>query len=117
MVHLDEHARLGAMLITIPDLAKREEDLSSVLAVTLYNFSKDCKTWKPPTGLTKEAWDLIASCVWRGNTRTLIRVIETAAVKHGTRRKGELLGADEIREGLDLWEPEEHPDIGMYVSA
>lgn len=117
MIHLDEHARLGAMIVKIPDLRKREEDLVAVLAVLLANFSKQCTTWKSPSGISSGAWKQILACPWRGNTRTLIRVTETAAVSYATSRcPSPVIEEEQFREGIQLWEPEEHPDADLYTS-
>lgn len=117
MIHLDEHARLGAMIVKIPDLRKREEDLVAVLAVLLSNFAKQCTTWKAPAGISRGAWAQIKACPWRGNTRTLMRVIETASVTYGMGRPDSSVIEDEhIKEGISLWEPEEHPDANLYTS-
>ena len=55
---------------------------------------------------------------WKGNTRTLIRVIETACVSYalaGTPATP-FLEDEHLREGILLWEPEEHPDANLYTS-
>ena len=117
MMNLDEHARLGATLIKLSDLAAREEDLIAVLATTLDNFSKKCTTWKPPTGISPAAWAEYKKCQWRGNTRTLIRVTETACVSWATAGSPDgVVGSEFVKEGLDLWEPATHSTAGMYVS-
>lgn len=116
-IALDEHARLGATLLGLSDLAKRREDLIAVLATTLAKMSTQCTTWTPPYGLTDEAWGVIRACPWRGNMRTLIRVMETAFVSCITKGDGtQLIDAEFIREGIDLWEPEEHHSHNIYTS-
>lgn len=116
-MHIDEHARLGATVVGIPDLVKREEDRLAVLAATLAGFESRCTTWKPPAGISAEGWRLIDSCPWKGNTRTLIRVAETACVKYASiRPESPLLGADEIAEALSFWEPPDaHMDDNLYT--
>lgn len=118
LINLDEHARLGATLVGVPDLKQREEDLIAVMAGTLANFKRGCTTWHAPIGLTDRAWDALRRCPWHGNLRTLIRVIETACVECGkvSDRPG-LITAEQIRRGLDLWEPEEHHSMRLYSSA
>lgn len=117
MIHLDEHARLGATLITIPDLVKRPEDMIAVIATTLSKFAGQCRSWSPPKGLTSNAWKALQGCEWRGNIRTLMRVLETACTSHSIQRGGPLIDLPFIAEGLNLWEPEAaHPDEGLYVS-
>lgn len=117
MMNMDEHARLGATIIKLTDLAAREEDLIAVLATTLENFARKCTTWSPPQGVTPEAWAEYKKCQWRGNTRTLIRVTETACVSFASAGSPQnLIGPEFVQEGIDLWEPETHSTAGMYVS-
>lgn len=118
LINLDEHARLGATLVGVPDLKQRDEDLIAVMAGTLANFKRGCTTWHAPTGLTDRAWEALRRCPWYGNLRTLIRVIETACVECGkvSDRPG-LITAEQIRRGLDLWEPEDHHSLRLYSSA
>lgn len=120
IMHLDEHARLGAAIISISDLAVREEDMIAVTATTLARFKEKCRTWTAPEGLTEKAWLLLKNCQWRGNIRTLIRVIETASVNFACQRNGAtLLDIDDIEHGMALWEPADlvHMDDKLYVSV
>lgn len=118
MINLDEHARLGATIVKIPDLAVRLEDTIAVTSTVLSKFAGQCTTWKPPKGIAPDAWELISKCPWRGNTRALIRVLETACVTFCTQRRGkdDLLDFDSIKEGMDLWEPEKHESHQIYTS-
>lgn len=118
LINLDEHARLGAHIVGVTDLKEREEDLVAVLSATLANFKRGCTSWHAPVGLTDRAWDAIRQCPWHGNVRTLIRVIETAAVECAklSERPG-LITAEQVRRGLDLWEPEDHHSLRLYSSA
>ncbi len=118
MINLDEHARLGATIVKIPDLAVRLEDTIAVTSTVLSKFASQCTSWKAPAGLTAEAWSLIKSCPWKGNTRALIRVLETACVYHCTalRGAGGVLDAASIKEGMGLWEPEKHESHQIYTS-
>nr|WP_281272985.1 sigma 54-interacting transcriptional regulator [Salinisphaera halophila] len=68
-VNMDEHARLGAMILHLPDLAVRREDLIAVLATTLDGMRRRATTWAAPAGLSQAAWQAIGDCPWRGNTR------------------------------------------------
>ena len=116
-IHLDEHARLGATVIAIPDLARREEDLFAVLCSILARFELQCTSWSAPQGVTEDAWKRIRQCPWRGNMRTLIRVTESAAVSYAqNRRSGRLITEEDLLGALELWEPETHADIGLYSS-
>lgn len=118
MMQLDEHARLGATIVSLTDLSVREEDLIAVLATTLARFAKQCTTWSAPAGLTHEAWTAIRACRWRGNLRTLIRVAETAFVDLCLERRepGLLIDAPQIAKGIALWEPESHASHSVYTS-
>ena len=113
-VNMDEHARLAAQVLHLPDLAVRREDLVAVLAVTLDNMRRRATTWQAPAGLTHAAWQAVCNCPWRGNTRALIRVIETAFVTAATRR-APLIERDAIDDALALWEPETHASHGLYT--
>lgn len=117
MMHLDEHARLGATIISLTDLSVREEDMIAVLATTLARFGKQCTTWKAPLGVTPESWTALRACPWRGNTRSFIRVLEAAAIANASSGGGsETIPAHYIDEALTLWEPVEHHSMQMYTS-
>jgi len=117
-IALDEHARLGATVIDIPPLKDRPEDIIAVLATTLANFKNSWTTWAAPEGLTPEAWNAIENCAWNGNIRTLIRVLETAAVSHAAKQlDAALLSREEISEGINLWEPTEHESLKLYAAT
>lgn len=113
-VNMDEHARLGAMILHLPDLALRREDLVAVLAATLDNMRRRATTWIAPAGLSQAAWQGICECPWRGNTRALIRVVETAFVTAATRR-APLIERDAIDEAMALWEPDSHASHSLYT--
>lgn len=118
LINLDEHARLGAHIIGVPDLKVREEDLIAVMSATLANFKRGCTTWHAPVGLTDRAWEAIRRCPWNGNLRTLIRVTETAAVECAKISDSPgLITAEQVRRAMDLWEPEDHHSLRLYSSA
>jgi hypothetical protein len=117
LMHIDEHARLGATIIEISDLKYRREDLIGVLAVTLAKMAGKFKTWKAPKGLSKEALEMVYSCNWRGNVRSLMRVIESAVVAFAsTHSSGDEIGVEHIRPALELWEPADSKDAVDYAS-
>ena len=117
MMHLDEHARLGATIISLTDLSVREEDMIAVLATTLARFAKQCTTWKAPIGISSDAWAALRACAWRGNTRSFIRVIEASAIAHASAASSsDVIPAHYIQEALTLWEPAEHHSMEMYTS-
>jgi transcriptional regulator of acetoin/glycerol metabolism len=118
IINIDQHARLGAMIVKVPDLAKRHEDMIAVLATTLSKFATQCTTWDAPAGISDEAWEAIKACPWRGNVRALMRVLETATVNYATRRVGNgLLQVDQIQEGISLWDPVDHESYKIYASG
>lgn len=106
-VDIDQHARLAAQPLYLPDLAQRREDLVAILAITLENMRARATTWQAPAGLTHAAWQAVCSCAWRGNARALMRVIETAFITAATRRTA-LIERDAVDQALALWEPDTH---------
>lgn len=123
-IHLDEHARLGATIIEIPDLSKRKEDIVAIVASLLWRFSGKCSTWQAPAGFDQQAWDLIWNATWKGNVRALLRVVETAAIhwshehssKENHRLSPPIIDSSYVKQALYQWEPESHPDDGLYAT-
>jgi len=113
-LNLDEHARLGAIILHLPDLAIRREDMIAVLAVTLNKMARQCVTWTAPAGLTDEAWEAVKDCAWHGNTRALIRVVETSFVDCAS-HDVEMIGHDPVKRAMHLWEPAEHASHSIYT--
>ncbi len=117
LMHIDEHARLGATIIEISDLRVRREDQIAVVAATLAKMKSRFTTWKAPKGISAGAWKMILECGWRGNVRSLMRVLESATIEYGrTSPAGDFLTEDHIRPALDLWEPETSHDTVDYAS-
>lgn len=116
-MHLDEYARLGTTIVSINDLCKRSEDLIAVLATALSKFACDCTSWTPPKGIAPEAWQMILSCPWKGNLRTLIRVAESSAIAFAMDKTADgLIEKRHVLEALSLWEPQEHDSLKLYGS-
>lgn len=115
-INLDEHARLGAMVMHLHDLAARREDLIAVLAVTLHRMREKSTSWAAVTGVDASAWEEMTSCPWRGNTRALIRVAETAYVEAAT-HGDTVINAAQVRQAMQLWEPAEHASHALYSSS
>lgn len=114
-VNIDEFTRLGAATLQVPELAQREEDLIAVAAGVLARLADGCTSWKAPTGLRDEAWELIRNCRWHGNARALTRTLEAAFVDCAGRGAGELLiPAEDIASGIALWEPKDHHSHKIY---
>jgi DNA-binding NtrC family response regulator len=114
-VNIDEFTRLGAATLQVPELAQREEDLIAVTASGLARLAAGCTTWKAPTGLRDDAWDVIRHCRWHGNARALIRTLEAAFVECAGRGANEpLIPAEDIASGIALWEPRDHHSHKIY---
>lgn len=112
-VNIDEFTRLGAATLQVPELAQREEDMIAVTATTLARLSAGVTSWKAPTGLRDEAWELIRDCRWHGNARALVRTLEAAFVD-ACERGETLIPARDIENGIALWEPKEHHSFKIY---
>lgn len=115
-INIDEHARLGAVIIHLADLAVRQEDLIAVLGATLASMAARATTWRAPAGLTDAAWEAVRDCPWRGNTRALMRVTETAFVEAAS-QDSDLIERHHIERAMSLWEPAEHASHAIYTSA
>ncbi|MDN5862947.1 MAG: sigma 54-interacting transcriptional regulator, partial [Salinisphaera sp.] len=106
-INIDEHARLGAMILHLADLAVRREDLIAVAAATLARMAARATSWAAPVGFSDEAWVVLRDCPWHGNTRALMRVVETAFVDAASSRASQI-DAAQVRRAMALWEPAEH---------
>lgn len=113
-VNLDEFTRMGAAILQVPELSKREEDMIAVVSTTLARLGAKCTTWTAPTGLTREAWQRIRDCRWHGNIRGLIRVLESAFVDTTTGSGASLIQAHEVEQGIERWEPKTHHSHQIY---
>jgi len=116
-VNLDEFTRMGAAILQVPELHRREEDMIAVTATTLARLAGRCTSWQPPKGISEEAWQLIRHCRWHGNIRALVRVLESAFVDYGVRGSDQLLQTVDVEAGLKLWEPAEHHSHKIYAVA
>lgn len=112
-VNIDEFTRLGAATLQVPELAQREEDMIAVTATTLARLSEGVTTWKAPTGLHDEAWQLIRECRWHGNARALVRTLEAAFVDACSRGET-VIPAQDVANGIALWEPKDHHSHRIY---
>ena len=115
-VNLDEFTRMGAAILQVPELSKREEDMIAVVATTLARLGAKCTTWTPPSGLTRDAWQRIRDCRWHGNIRGLIRVLESAFVDTTTGSGSSLIQAHEVEKGIERWEPKSHHSHQIYAT-
>ncbi|MES1938780.1 signal-transduction regulatory protein [Salinisphaera sp. T5B8] len=98
-------ARLAAQPVYLPSLRARGEDLIAIVAATLDTMRTRSTTWQAPAGLSHAAWQALCNCPWRGNARSLERVMETAFISAATARTP-LIERDAIDSALALWEPE-----------
>ncbi|WP_281783875.1 sigma 54-interacting transcriptional regulator [Sinimarinibacterium flocculans] len=116
-VNIDEFTRLGAAVLEVPELQKREEDLIAVIATTLARLGGSCTTWTAPEGIDDAAWRRIRECRWHGNVRALVRVIEAAFVETAADGASPLIPATAIDDGIALWEPAQHHSHRLYAAA
>ncbi|MFP5307929.1 MAG: sigma 54-interacting transcriptional regulator [Gammaproteobacteria bacterium] len=116
-VNIDEFTRLGAAVLEVPELRRREEDMIAVIASTLAKMGEGCTTWKAPEGLDDAAWKLIRECRWYGNVRALIRVLEAAFVETAGNSAATLVQSAAIENGIALWEPATHHSHRLYAAA
>jgi transcriptional regulator with AAA-type ATPase domain len=116
-VNIDEFTRLGAAVLEVPELHKREEDMIAVVATTLARLGENCTTWTPPEGVDEAAWRALRDCRWHGNVRALVRVLEAAFVDTAASASAALIPASAIAGGIALWEPAQHHSHRLYAAA
>ena len=115
-VNLEEFTRMGAAILEVPELHKREEDMIAVIATTLARLGAKCGSWTAPVGVSESGWQAIRDCRWHGNVRALVRVLEAAFVDTASVGGGELIQGEEIEHGIALWEPKAHHSHKIYSS-
>lgn len=74
----DLYYRLNVILIEIPPLRERPDDIVSLAKGLLIFFGKSCH--KTLSGFTDEALHLLKSYLWPGNVRELRNVVERAVI-------------------------------------
>lgn len=116
-VNLDEFTRMGAAVLQVPELHKREEDMIAVLSATLARLGSQCTTWTAPIGLSNDAWAMVRDCRWHGNIRAMVRVLESAFVDTAGRGGESLIQASDIANAIQLWEPKTHHSHQIYAAA
>lgn len=116
-VNIDEFTRLGAAVLEVPELHKREEDMIAVAATTLARLGENCTSWVAPEGLDEAAWRAIRECRWHGNVRALVRVLEAAFIDTAASAAATLIPASAIAAGITLWEPAQHHSHRLYAAA
>ena len=111
-MHLDEYARLGTSIVHLAQLRERREDLIAVFATALSRFAGNCRSWTTPQGVTDGGWRALMECPWRGNVRTLLRVVESSSIAFAIDPgHANVIEEQHVRDALALWEP---PD-GNFV--
>ncbi|MFQ5862923.1 MAG: sigma-54-dependent transcriptional regulator [Candidatus Brocadiales bacterium] len=82
--------RLNTVIITLPPLLERKEDIPLLVEHFLERFSTEMN--KKPPRVVDEAMDLILSYPWPGNVRELANAIERATIfcEEGSIRPGDL---------------------------
>jgi transcriptional regulator with AAA-type ATPase domain len=116
-VNLDEFTRMGAAILEVPELNKREEDMIAVAATTLAKMGAKCSSWVAPIGVSEGAWRAIRECRWHGNVRALVRVLEAAFVDTASTSGDQLIQAEQIEHGIAMWEPKTHHSHKIYAAA
>ena len=102
----DLYYRLSTVLIDIPPLRERQEDILPIFESFLHRFSKDYNSSRKR--LSDDAKELIESYRWPGNVRELRNLAEQATV---LLRKDEV-SADELRPLLrDIGQTEPSTDL------
>lgn len=87
----DLYYRLSTVIIHIPPLRERKEDIRPIFDAFLYSSSQ--KYQSPPRTLAAAAYDLLESYQWPGNVRELRNVADQVVVLH----RGANVDADDIR--------------------
>ncbi|MCF8054921.1 MAG: sigma-54 dependent transcriptional regulator [Deltaproteobacteria bacterium] len=82
--------RLSVVMLKVPPLRERREDVVVIAQAYLQKFAQAYK--KEVKGFTPQAFDKINKCTWRGNVRELINTVERAVVLS----RGEYIDHEEI---------------------
>lgn len=78
----DLYHRLGVILVHVPPLNERREDIPDLVSKFLNDIAKDYGN-KPKT-ITKDALAYLQELDWRGNVRELRNVVERLVIMSGT---------------------------------
>ncbi len=74
----DLYHRLNGIVINLPPLRERQEDLAPLVRFFLHRFTTESK--RPAMEITPEAQELLCAYDWPGNVRELANVIKRAVV-------------------------------------
>jgi DNA-binding NtrC family response regulator len=77
----DLYYRLSALVINLPPLRERKDDIPLLTRALLGRFIE--RTGKKISGISRPAQDILMSCDWPGNVRELENVLEQAAMMTG----------------------------------
>jgi transcriptional regulator with PAS, ATPase and Fis domain len=72
----DLYFRLNPIVINVPPLRERKEDIPLLIEYYMEKLSRECK--KPPIKISKRSVDLFTDYSWPGNVRELQQMIESA---------------------------------------
>jgi len=72
----DLYFRLNPIVINVPPLRERKEDIPLLIEYYMEKLSRECK--KPPVKINKRTMDLLTDYSWPGNVRELQQKIESA---------------------------------------
>ncbi len=104
----DLYYRISTVVISLPPLRERGEDIILLANHFLDKFSREYK--KPAKYLTEEAKDLLMSYPWKGNVRELKNLMERLVILH----TGEEIKAEDIRRLLGFSPKEDYETLFRY---
>ncbi|MGB9873443.1 MAG: sigma-54-dependent transcriptional regulator [Hydrogenobacter sp.] len=104
----DLYYRISTVVISLPPLRERGEDIILLANHFLDKFSREYK--KPLKYLTEEAKALLMSYPWKGNIRELKNLIERLVILH----TGEEIKAEDIRNLLNFSPAEDYEALFRY---
>ncbi|MFN4258546.1 MAG: sigma-54-dependent transcriptional regulator [Gemmataceae bacterium] len=74
----DLYYRLNVVMIRVPPLRERREDIPDLVEFLLAKHARSLA--KPITGITHETMQLLTACPWKGNVRELENVLQRAVI-------------------------------------
>ena len=96
----DLYFRLNPIVIAIPPLRERKDDIPHLVHYFLNKFSKE--TNKPEIKITKKTMTALQNYSWPGNVRELEHLIESAMLLSENGKFPEELLPDEVQKGKEL---------------
>ncbi len=78
LLRQDLYYRLAVVVLDLPPLRRRQEDIIPLARLFMQRFAKSCA--KPMDGIAPESADALARYTWPGNIRELSNVIERAVI-------------------------------------